>query len=163
MNGIIGKNQLTIGKQHEYIKPLNHKIDSVFDICIRDCHNRYFHTFENNCASDIKQTNNRKIEIIKLTISDESMKLYELKKLKIARKNAFVFDEKLKLTIKLYSSLSNIKISYCLKLRIPIRHRQLFKLLSQNAHYVITHCNGLNNSFHFGIRKWMINQQMFQI
>ena len=46
MNGIMNKNQLTIVKEYECIKPLTHKIDSLIDNCYRDCHNKYHHTFE---------------------------------------------------------------------------------------------------------------------
>ena len=45
MNGTMNENQnqLTIVKQYEIIKPLIHKIDSIIDNCIRDCHNKFFH------------------------------------------------------------------------------------------------------------------------
>ena len=46
MNAILNKNQLTIGKEYEFIKPLIHKIDSIFDNCYRDCHNKNCHIFE---------------------------------------------------------------------------------------------------------------------
>ena len=46
MNGITKKNQLTIVDEYEFDKPLIHKIDSIIVICIRDCHNKKFHTFE---------------------------------------------------------------------------------------------------------------------
>ena len=59
-----------------------------------------------------------------------------------------------KLTIKIYSSLSNVKIHYYLKHRIPQLHRQFFKILSQNQDYVQTHCNERNSPFHFACGKW---------
>ena len=46
-----------------------------------------------------------------------------------------------KLTIKIYSHLRYIKISYYLKLQIPIMHRHFFEQIFQNRDYVQTHCN----------------------
>ena len=40
------ENQLAIVKKYEINKPFNHKIDSIIDNCIRDCHNKCFHTFK---------------------------------------------------------------------------------------------------------------------
>ena len=78
------------------------------------------------------------------------------KKLKIAREKGFIFNQILKLTIKTYSNLSNINIQYYLKHRIPIMHRHFFKKISQNHENVQTHCNNLNNPFHFACRKWYL-------
>ena len=33
-------------------------------------------------------------------------------------------------------------------------HRQFFRKLSENPEYIQTHCNTLNNPFHFACRKW---------
>ena len=49
-----------------------------------------------------------------------------------------------------------MKIPYSLKHQTPILHRQFFKTLSQNPEYVHTHCNDLNNPFHFACRNWYI-------
>ena len=85
-----------------------------------------------------------------MTISDESLGLYELnKKLTIARQRGFILNQINKLTIKILSHQRYINISYYLKHRIPIMHRQFFKKLSQNRDYVQTHCNDRNNPFHF--------------
>ena len=46
MNGIMNENQLTIVKKYEFDKPLIRKIDSITDICYRDCYSKYYHTFE---------------------------------------------------------------------------------------------------------------------
>ena len=78
------------------------------------------------------------------------MNLFELnKKLTLARQRGFRFLHINKLTIKIYSHQRYINISYYLKHRIPILHRQFFKILSQNPDYVPTHCNDRNNPFHF--------------
>ena len=55
--------------------------------------------------------------------------------------------------INIYSNLSNINIYYYLKLRIPIMHRQFFKIIPENPEYVQTHCNDRRNPFHFACRK----------
>ena len=62
---------------------INHlfcKIDSIFDNCIRDCHNQYFHTFEYKCVYDIKITNIGNNETVNLTDADKSMNFCELNK-----------------------------------------------------------------------------------
>ena len=56
----------------------------------------------------------------------------------------------------IYSNLSKINIHHYLKLRIPLTHRQFFKILYQNPEYVKTHCNNLINLFHFAIRYWYL-------
>ena len=102
-------------------------------------------------------TNN---EIINLTIMGKSMNFYELnKKLTIARQIGFIFNQINKLTIKIYSNLSNINIHYYLKHRIPMCQRQFFKTLSQNPNYVKTHCNDLYNPFRLACRKWHLGNQ----
>ena len=55
MNGILNKN--VIVKEYEFDNPLIQKIDSLIDNSIRDCHNRYFHTFDHICEYDIQLTN----------------------------------------------------------------------------------------------------------
>ena len=42
----INENQLNIVKEYIFDKSPIHKIDSKFDNCIRDCHNKDFHTFK---------------------------------------------------------------------------------------------------------------------
>ena len=138
------------------------KIDSIIDNCYRDCHNKYFHTFTYSCIYDIKLKNITNNEIFNITISDESMNLFELnKKLTLARRRGFRFLQINKLTIKLYSHQRYINISYYLNHRIPIMHRQYFKILSQNRDYVQTHCNDRNNPFHFACQNWIKNCMYF--
>ena len=105
---------------------------------------------------DIKLTNITNNETNNLTISDESLGLYELnKKLTIARERGFRFLHLNKLTIKIYSHQRYINISYYLQHRIPIMHRHFFKILSRNRDYVQTHCNDRNNPFHFACQTWI--------
>ena len=80
MNGIMNKNQLTIVKECDSDKPLIEKIDFEIDICITDCHIKYFHPFEYEFVYDKKLTDIGNSEIVNLTIVDKSMSLYESKK-----------------------------------------------------------------------------------
>ena len=85
MDGIMNKNQLTIVKEYEFQNPLIHKIDSIIDNSIRDCHNKYFHTFDHICEYDLNFTNITNNETVNFTISDKSMCMFELnRKLAIA-------------------------------------------------------------------------------
>ena len=43
-----------------------------------------------------------------------------------------------------------------LKLRIPIKHPQFFRKLSQNHDYIQTFCNDRRNPFHFACRQWFL-------
>ena len=157
MDGIMNKNQLTIVKEYEFDNPLIHKVDSIIDNSIRDCHNKYFHTFDHICEYDLNFTNITNNETVNFTISDKSMGMYELnKKLTIARGNGFIFNQINKLTIKIYSNLSYINIHYHLRLGAPPLHRQFFIKLSHNRDYIQSHCNDRRNPFHFACRQWCL-------
>ena len=92
MNGMTKEN--VIVKEYEFDKPLIHKIDSIIDNCIRDCHNKYFHTFDHICEYNLNFTNITNNETVNFLISDKSMGMYELnKKLTIARENGFIFNQ----------------------------------------------------------------------
>ena len=80
-----------IVKGYEFDEPLVHKIDSIIDNCISDCHPKSFHTFDHICVYDIKLTNIGNNEIFNLTFSGKSMNLYEIKKLTVARQKGFIF------------------------------------------------------------------------
>ena len=154
MNG----NELYIVKEFEFYNPSIHKVDSIIDNCYRDCHNKYFHTFKYVCIYDIKLTNITNNETINLTISDESLGLYELNiKLTIARQRGFILNQINKLTIKIYSHQRYINISYYLKHRIPMGQRLFFRKISENKDYVENFCNDRNNPFQFACRKWIKN------
>ena len=116
-----------IVKEYEFDNPLIQKIDSLIDNSIRDCHNKYFHTFDHICEYDIQLTNVTNNESVNFTISEKSMGMYELnEKLTIARGNGFIFNQINNLTIKILSNLSNINIHYHLRLGTPLLHRQFF-------------------------------------
>ena len=81
-------------KEYETDKPLIQKIDSIIDNFIRDCHHKYFHTFEHICEYDLNFTNIGNNETVNFTISNKSIGLYELnKKLTIARENGYKFNQ----------------------------------------------------------------------
>ena len=75
-----------------------------------------------------------------------------------ARINGLLFNQTVKLTIKVDSSLSNKNICPHLKLPIPIMLREFFGLISQNPEYVRGVCNDKITPFHFACRRWIINQ-----
>ena len=154
----MNENELYVVKEYIFDNPLITKIDSIIDGCYRDCHNKYFHTFKYVCIYDIKLTKIKSNEIINISTSDESLGLYELnKKLTLARERGFKFNQINRLTIKIYSHQRYINISYYLKHRIPIMHRQFFKILTKNREYVETHCNDRNNPFHIACQTWIKN------
>ena len=155
-------NESIIVKEYDFLKPDIHDIDYLLDDVIEDCRNKYFHTFEYRLVYDVKFPNISNNEEVNFTITHESTEIktefYGLNiKIRNARGNGFIFNQKNKLTIKIYTNLSNINIHYYLKLRIPICHRQFFKKLSQNPEYVKNFCTDLYNPFHFACRK-RINQ-----
>ena len=83
------------------------------------------------------------------------MGVYEInKKLTIARKKSFRFQQINKLTIKIFSNLSYINIHYHLLLGASPLHYRFFKNLLKNLDYIKTHCNDINNPFHFACHQW---------
>ena len=155
MDGIMNENQLTIVEEYEFDNPLIQKIDSIIDESIRDCHHKYFHTFDLICEYDLIFKNITYNESVNFTTSEKSMGMYELnKKLTTARENGFLFNQINKLTIKILSNLSNINLHYHLRLGSPPLHRQFFINISKNKEYIQTFCNNPRNSFHFACRQW---------
>ena len=125
MNSITKEN--VIVEEYEIDNPLIQKIDSIIDNCIRDCHNKYFHTFDHICEYNLNFTNITNNETVNFLISDKSMGMYELnKKLTLARERGYIFNQINKLTIKNYSNLSHINIHYHLRLGASPLHRQFF-------------------------------------
>ena len=123
----MNENQLTIVKEYEFDNPPITTIDSLIENSIRDCHHKYFHTFDHICEYNSNFTNTTNKKSVNFTISDKSMGMYELnKKLSIARENGFKFNQINKLTIKILSNLSDINIHYHLRLGAHPLHRQFF-------------------------------------
>ena len=91
MNGIMNENQLHLVKEYKFDNPLIQNIDSIIDNSIRDCHNKYFHTFDHICEYNLSFTNITNNEIVNFTISDKCLGMYELnKKLTLAPENGFI-------------------------------------------------------------------------
>ena len=78
MNGIMNQNQLTVVKEYEFDNPLIQNIDSIINKCYRECHKKYFHTFEYECVYDLNFTNDTNNETVNFTISDKHLGMYEL-------------------------------------------------------------------------------------
>ena len=107
----MNEKQLTIVEEYELFKPLIHKTNSLIDNCIRDCHNKYYHTFEYKCVNDAKLNKIRTSEIGILTIADEEMNYYGInQKIKVARQRSSISNQINKLTIKIYRILYNINL-----------------------------------------------------
>ena len=155
MSGIINGIELTVVKIYEFENPLIQNVDAIINKCHRDCHYKYFHTFNYECVYDINFKSITNNEIVNLTIVGRHIGVYELnKKLTLARKNSFKFKQINKLTIKIYSNLIYINIHYLLTLGAPPLHYRFFKNLLKNPDYIETHCNNINNPFHFACRQW---------
>ena len=88
----MNENELYIVKEYKFNNPIIQKIDFLIDNSIRDCHFKYFHTFDYVCEYDLNFTNITNNEIVNFTISDKSMGLYELnQKLSIARQRSYIY------------------------------------------------------------------------
>ena len=104
-------NELYVVKEYKFDTPLFHKTDSIVVGCYRDCHKKYFPTFKYVCIYDIKFSIITNNEIINLSISDESMNLFELnKKLTLARQRGFRFLQINKLTKKIFFTSTIYKL-----------------------------------------------------
>ena len=42
----MNEKEFNVVKEYKFDNPLITKIDSIIDVCYRDCHNKYFHTFK---------------------------------------------------------------------------------------------------------------------
>ena len=130
----MNENEFYVAKQYKVDNPLLTDIDSKIDKCFRDCHKMYFHNFKYECIYEFKFTNITNNEIITLIISGKCMNVYELnKKLIVARQNGFMFNQITKLTIKIYSHLRYINMSYYLQFPMPMCPGQFFRKISQNS------------------------------
>ena len=118
-------NKNVIVKEYDFNTLPIQKIDFLIDNSIRGCQDKYFHTFDHICEYDLNFTNIGNNERVNFTITHKSVGLYELNKKKFARGNGYTFNQINKLTIKMYSNLSNVNICYYLKHRIPMCPRRI--------------------------------------
>ena len=141
----MNENQIKIVKEYEYYNPLITEIDSIIDKSIRDCYSKYFHdSFDINYEYDLNFTNINN-EIVNFKISDKTMGMYELnKKLTIARKRGFKFNQINKLTIKFSTPLSKNNIHRHLEFQCPILVRLILKIMSRNPETI----RAISNIFH---------------
>ena len=155
MNALINENELKVVKKYRIVNTLIQNINSIISECYRDCHHKYFHTFDFICEYNLNFTNNTNNELVNFTISEKSVGVYELNhRLTLAKQRGYIFNQINKLTIKIYSNLSNINIQYHLRLGASPLHCRFFKMLSRNCDYIQTHCNDHKNTFHFACRQW---------
>ena len=145
-------------KEYESNNTPIHKMDSLIDNSKRDCHNKYFHTFDHICEYNLSFTNTSNSETVNFTISDKNMGSYELnKKLTVAPERGFIFNQIHSFKIKFFSNLSIINIHHHLLLGASPLHRQFFRKISQNRDYIQTRCNERRNPFRFACRQWYSN------
>ena len=82
MNGVL--NGSIVVKEYVFNKPDIHEIDYLLDDVIKDCRNKYFHTFEYTLIYNIKFTNISNNEEFNFTITHKTMEykteFYGLKK-----------------------------------------------------------------------------------
>ena len=155
MNALINENELKVVKEYKIVNPPIQNINSIISECYRDCHNKYFHIFDFICEYNLNFTKTNNNDLVNFTISDKNMGMYELnQKLTLAKQRGFKFNHIIKLTIKIYSNLKYINIHYHLTLGASPLHRRFFMNLLKNPDYIQTHCNDINNPFHFSCRQW---------
>ena len=159
MDGLMNDNQLTVVKEYKFYKNYIHEIYYLLDDVIKHCRKNYFHTFEYKLVYDINFTNISNNEEVNIIVTHKSMEfkteVYGLnKKIKKARRNGFIFNNKNNFILKIYSNLFYINIHYHLKLGAPPLLRQFFIKLLKNRDYIRTNCNDINNPFHFACRQW---------
>ena len=88
----MNENELYVVKGYKISNSLITRIHSLIDGCYGGCHNKSLLTFKYVCIYDIKLTNITNNEVIIITISDESMNLFELiKKLTVARQRSYIY------------------------------------------------------------------------
>ena len=151
----MNENEIYVVKEYNFANPPIQNTNSIISECYRDCHHKYFHTFDFICEYNLNFTNNTNNESVNFTISDKSMGMYELNhKLTLAKQRGFKFNHINKLTKKIYCNLSHLNIHYHLRLGASPLHRHFFRETSQNRNYIQTHCNDRRNPFHFACRQW---------
>ena len=98
MNGIFDESSVV--KKYEFRRPLLSEIDSIVYKCIRDCFNKYYHSHRFTLEYHSNFTNKINNEVYTSSIGNIfHIYSYEIdKKLKIAPRKGFKFDQIYKLT-----------------------------------------------------------------
>ena len=148
-------------KEYKFGEKDIHEIDYLLNDVIKDCRRNYFHIFEYKLVYNINFTNISNNEEVNLIITHKAKEFksefYGLnKKIKIAKRNDFVFNQINNFKIEIYSNLSYINIHYHLILGASPLHRQFFKHLLKNRNYIRNHCNDYRNPFHLACRQWCL-------
>ena len=99
-------------REYEFDNPHIQTIGSI-----RDCHHKYFHTFDHICEYNLNFTNTDNKESVNFTISDKNMNMCEInKKINTCTRKRF----------EIFSNLSNINIHHHLRLGSSPLRRQFF-------------------------------------
>ena len=151
----MAENKLYLVKEYNFDNPNIKNIDSIINNSIRDCRNKYFHTFDHECVYDLNFTNINNKKTLNFTTSEKNFMTYELnKKINKSLKRGFKFNHINKLTIKIYSNLSHINIHHRLMIGSPRLFYHFFRKIAHNPEYIQTFCNDHRNPFHFACRQW---------
>ena len=84
-------NEKVIVKEYEFSHPLFQKIHSLIDNSIRDCYNKYVHTFDHICEYELIFTIIGNKETANFTISDKNMGSYEINNYKLLPVGTFFY------------------------------------------------------------------------
>ena len=124
MDSYLNDNQESylVVKQYEFDNPNKDDINYIINNSLKNCADKYFHTFTYQCKYIIKFVNmeNNEEIILDIIINDRCKNQNKeiCRKIRNAKKNNFKFVEIVKLTIEIYSNWENININYMLKLKI---------------------------------------------
>ena len=115
MNGVL--NESTVVKEYDFIQPDIYEIDYLLEYIFKNCRNMYSQTFEYKFVYNIKFTNVSNNKEVNFTITHRSTEFKTEfygwnKKIKNARRNGFIINQINKLTMKIYSIISNINIHF---------------------------------------------------
>ena len=119
----MNENELYVVKEFKFDNPLITDADLIIENCFNDFRDIYFHESKYECLFDFRFKNITNNGTINLTVVDKKLDEDGLNiELKVVRQNGSIFDQINKLTIKFYSHLRYIDISYYLKCQIPMCH-----------------------------------------
>ena len=71
MNALINENELKVVKKYNFDNALIQNINSIISECYRDCHHKYFHTFDFISEYNLNFTKTNNNELVNFTVSDK--------------------------------------------------------------------------------------------